>query len=359
MEKFCIFCGNKPVSKNMEHIIPKWLIELTGDLNRKIRLGYDLTKDDNTIREFSFNSFKFPSCRDCNNKFSKLEALTKPIIVKMLNKNAISNADINILLDWLDKIRIGLWLGFHYLDNNYFGIDPNYYISSRNAATDRMVAIYCANDDIRRIHFIGVTVPFFYFNPCCFTFCINNLFFFNISTQFLFARRIGFRFPESMFSMENGKMDVNIIRGFYRFLLPLIKKPFIKPCMEIYQPMFGHKEYQPIRNIFYDNEFVRKYSMDWEKGIGKVFIQKDKSLSIYPNKEDSIWQPEGLYGREYLDYILGIQTLEFQIYLSKFGPSIEKLPKANKKEAKSQLSFVRNINKLLIQKTKKEFDVNP
>ncbi|MBU4354850.1 MAG: hypothetical protein KJ822_05825, partial [Proteobacteria bacterium] len=349
MEKFCVFCGNKPDSKNMEHIIPKWLIELTGDLHRKISLGYDFNKDEPTIREFSFNSFRFPSCKACNSRFGNLEGLTKPIIIKMLGKNPISDIEINILLDWLDKIRIGLWLAFHYLDKNYFGIDPNYYISFRNAATDRMVAIYYTNKDMQRINFIGVNVPIFYYNPCCFTFCINNLILFNMSTQFLFARRIGFPFPESMFQMENGKMEVNIVRGLHRFILPLIKRPFIKPCSEFYQPMFGHQEYQPIRNIFYDNEFVRKYSMDWEKGIGKVFIQEDKSLSVYPNEEDCIWQPEEIYEREYLDHKLGIQTLEFQIYLSKLGPSIEKLPKEIKKEAKAQSSFSRNINKLLIK----------
>ena len=31
MDKFCVFCGNKPKGKNNEHIIPKWLIEFTGD----------------------------------------------------------------------------------------------------------------------------------------------------------------------------------------------------------------------------------------------------------------------------------------------------------------------------------------
>jgi len=31
MDKFCIFCGDKPQSKNLEHIIPQWLLKMTGD----------------------------------------------------------------------------------------------------------------------------------------------------------------------------------------------------------------------------------------------------------------------------------------------------------------------------------------
>jgi hypothetical protein len=38
MDKFCVFCGKKPQSKNREHIIPQWLIALTGDPNRDVYL---------------------------------------------------------------------------------------------------------------------------------------------------------------------------------------------------------------------------------------------------------------------------------------------------------------------------------
>lgn len=39
MDKFCVFCGSKPESKNKEHILPQWLLKLTGDPNREIFLG--------------------------------------------------------------------------------------------------------------------------------------------------------------------------------------------------------------------------------------------------------------------------------------------------------------------------------
>ncbi|QJB40178.1 hypothetical protein HF324_20870 [Chitinophaga oryzae] len=37
--KYCIFCGEQPQSKTKEHIIPKWLIEMTGDPNRLTFFG--------------------------------------------------------------------------------------------------------------------------------------------------------------------------------------------------------------------------------------------------------------------------------------------------------------------------------
>ncbi|HDR2534145.1 TPA: hypothetical protein QCI12_004383 [Enterobacter roggenkampii] len=39
--KKCIFCGDKPENKNKEHVIPKWLIEMTGDKKRSGYFGFD------------------------------------------------------------------------------------------------------------------------------------------------------------------------------------------------------------------------------------------------------------------------------------------------------------------------------
>lgn len=42
-EKFCVFCGKKPKNKTKEHILPKWLIKLTGKPNRQINVGLDFS----------------------------------------------------------------------------------------------------------------------------------------------------------------------------------------------------------------------------------------------------------------------------------------------------------------------------
>jgi hypothetical protein len=108
VEKLCVFCGEKPKEKNAEHIIPKWLIELTGNPKRKANFGYQ--HDIETYpkrRTFSFDAFKFPSCASCNQKYAVHEATTKSIIEKMLVSDPLSASDINILLDWFDKVRVG------------------------------------------------------------------------------------------------------------------------------------------------------------------------------------------------------------------------------------------------------------
>ena len=39
MEKRCIFCGKVPETKTKEHVIPQWLINMTGDPKRNLHLG--------------------------------------------------------------------------------------------------------------------------------------------------------------------------------------------------------------------------------------------------------------------------------------------------------------------------------
>ena len=41
MNKICVFCGLQPHSKNKEHIIPQWLIKMTGEPNRQANFGHD------------------------------------------------------------------------------------------------------------------------------------------------------------------------------------------------------------------------------------------------------------------------------------------------------------------------------
>jgi hypothetical protein len=70
MEKICVFCGERPERKTNEHVLPKWLIRLTGDPSRRAMFGLGIQGSDVKARIFSFDAFKFPACRDCNELFS-------------------------------------------------------------------------------------------------------------------------------------------------------------------------------------------------------------------------------------------------------------------------------------------------
>jgi hypothetical protein len=84
--KFCLFCGDRPTGKNNEHVLPLWLIELTGDRTRPANFGIDLSQgvENAKEREYAFSQFQFPACTACNTRFGKLENAAKRVVLKLL-----------------------------------------------------------------------------------------------------------------------------------------------------------------------------------------------------------------------------------------------------------------------------------
>src|SRR5688572_14983604 len=104
-KRFCVFCGAPPERKNKEHVLPRWLISLTGDPNRVVNFGVDYQSG--KLLRFAWSSFVAPSCEDCNGKFATLEAAAKPLIQRLLERDALDSEEYLIVFDWLDKVRIG------------------------------------------------------------------------------------------------------------------------------------------------------------------------------------------------------------------------------------------------------------
>ena len=71
---------------------------------------------------FSYDSLVFPSCKSCNDLYSKLEEQVKIIIDKIFKYNRLDTEEITLLLDWFDKVRVGLWLGHRLLSKNALGV---------------------------------------------------------------------------------------------------------------------------------------------------------------------------------------------------------------------------------------------
>jgi len=296
MKKICVFCGKHPVSKTKEHIIPQWLIKMTGDANRKVNLGFDWNKQ--TMREFSFNQFTFPACSICNSNFKLLEDATKEILISMLNEEGLPGYAFSIFLSWLDKVRVGLWLGYQSLNANPLGIKPNFYIENRIDTADRMVLIYQSKERGKGILFFNVENPFFFIKPSSFCLVVNQYYFLNVSCDFLFSRRLGLPFISNyrwnkekaiicspLDALNDGKKHI------YR---PLFKKYLDKISTAIYQPiinplLFGHS--------FYKNDYVKKFFPNSETNIGRVLIEHHDKIDFY---EDSgfIWRPESSYDRD-------------------------------------------------------------
>lgn len=349
MKKGCIFCGKSIISKSLEHVIPQWLIKHTGDPDRKVPIGIDWNTG--KLIEYSFNALKFPACDSCNSNFSNLESRTKEIIIKILDEQPLLNEQFSILLGWFDKVRIGLWLGSLLLNKNIFGVAPNFYINSRIDIADRMLLIYKTSDRQKGIQFIGVGTPFFGYCPTCFGLVINQFYFINISTDFLFSRRLGLPYPPKKSLTDEGKIACDFVEGKKRILFPLIKKHFDKTCSEIYQPIIRP---ELIHEEIYNNDYVTNYFDIHFSSLGKILINYHNTVVDYSKVSGKQWIPEKVHERNILSKLVSKEVISFQDWLTDDMPSPDGLTLENKQRYKKTKELIKRTNKLFYQKIEEE-----
>ncbi len=276
MAKFCIFCGNTPQDKNAEHVIPQWLINMTGKRSRVMNL------ETVTDRPISFINFKFPACEKCNSEYSALEAGVKPVVEKILAGQSVNAIELHNLLDWFDKVRVGLWLGFLQLKGEVDDKKPHMHIKTRVGRKDRMLIVERVDDPQTGIGIIGANTDAFLEVPSAFQLRINNYIFTNVSDCGLVARRLGFPFTDRYIMKNlNGLVEVdNMQASKGRVVKPVISN-FVSPenSFTIYQPMFP-AEAQAFQKL-YESDYVKKHSLALEYGIGGVFVQRGSGAATY------------------------------------------------------------------------------
>lgn len=344
--KTCIFCGNPPKDKTKEHVIPKWLIEMTGDPNRITLLG----KYKDLLRKFPWKNFTFPACDSCNFEYSRLEARTKIVVLKLTQKEGLNEEEINDFLDWLDKVRIGLWLG-HILLNKWYDFEPNFHIKQRIASSDRMFSLQYIDDKNLGIVYTGTEFPTFNTSPSCFTLTINNVVIFNASKEFLFARRLGLPYPnKTQFYPGDKRLLIDkMLPGTERIMLPLIRKPFFSKSIRIFQPISKTLE-DPLPKELKTDYF---HSII-ENERGQIFVEDDtKNKSYFLNDKLNISKlPD--YNRNVLFAKIAIQTLEFQNYtIETMCPSMELLDKEEQRIRKKFYTDIVKHNLPYIERLKK------
>lgn len=349
MEKMCIFCGNIPLEKTKEHIIPKWLLEVTGDPNRKAFFGFDLNNSKPKQRIYAFDHFTFPACDACNNEFSDLEGIVKNVILSILQEKEINDIDVSHLFDWLDKVRIGLWLGFNILNNFNSGIIPKFHIKTRICKYDRLLFIYKLSTNRNGINFVGADSPSFHYIPSCFALIINNFCLFNVSCFNLCSRRLGFPFPKEAY-YRNIKLEIeaDIVEGLNRIFFPIIQKEYLSNACKFYQPIFpSYPNDNELRHM-YDKDYVQSHSIKWEEGIGSVFYETNSKAHVFPRNKTNNWIPQ--HEQNLKDFLLQInkQVYEFQIFTAKELVSINKLNKEDKNTINKHLDFYKRCNKIVI-----------
>lgn len=359
LPKFCVFCGEKPSKKTKEHIIPKWLIKLTGKPDREINLGIDSQHFRKTkelkSRKFSFQSFQFPACDKCNGEYSDFENEIKYIVDKILGKDFLSNIEINKLLDWLDKIRIGLWLGTLLLDREFAPVDPSFHIKNRISSKDRGVFVYEMKDDWNGVQFQGTNSPIFLFSPSCFSLCINNFYFFNFSSEFILSENLGFPYcVNAEYQNDDKRIITSHTKGKEFINKSIIKNKFRIPSIEIYQPIFSKKLTEVSKNDnLHDTEYVKNNSLDFQEGIGKIFYRDEgKVIPLEDDIELCLSDESFLYKREKYGNKVLKQVLDFQTdFINKMPSSRnlkpeyqENMEKQKKEIIKTQKLFKSIIN---------------
>lgn len=346
--RFCVFCGEAPQEKTNEHVLPRWLIEITGDPKRLMQIGPFVTQKEYT-KQFSFDQFRFPACSQCNETFSRLESRAKSVMQNLLALRETAADGFDILLDWFDKVRVGLWLGYHqYLDKNIFQVKPNFYIGDRIAKADRALLIYRLKNVNKGLRFIGINMPAFAHAPMCFSLVVNDLLFCNVSTAYLLARRAGLPYPKHMGFREDGSMVALL--------------PFQPGAQEIKYPVLGfnyNRECtvvaQPIINNFpqdHPGEVVEKALISQEKS--RLIIQNNSQARFYPEGNVLDWVPAEKHEAEPMVSRFATQTLQMQNDMLRRT----KMWKDETKEVKRRFSYQRNhcikINEKFIAHTKKE-----
>lgn len=338
-EKFCIFCGNPPKDKNLEHVIPQWLIHLTGREKKDV---FSLYPDSD--KHLSFLQFKFPACTGCNTKYAKMEAMVKPVMEKVLAGQSISGAEASLLMDWFDKVRIGLWLtNIYYNPKLKKEIDPHFFIDSRVAKTDRMLSIQRVDfgkEDNQGIYFGGIYTEWFRYCPTAFTMVINDYYFFNAATNNLVGPRIGFPGMAGVKLQDPSKclLLADVTKGTHKIVNPIIQT-FIphKESVTFYQPIYKDYKGNPLFDI---DDYVLNHSYDATTGLGGVFVQHGNiGNTKYLSQEDRT----GIKLKQNAVPDIIKDTLQFQIAIN------------NKNIVNSPMSSLGDrINKMMLESIKRQ-----
>lgn len=356
--KFCVFCGAEHTKKSKEHIVPRWLIELTGDPSSAAYLGRQWLDPGLPKRSYSLSAFTFPACEVCNHDYASLEADASGIVRRMLDYSPLSAYDLEKLLDWLDKIRTGLWLGMIYLNKNYRGVVPQFYITSRLAAKDRMLVLYRAKHGKRGLVLGGVDTPIFHKMPSCFTLTINDLHILNVSAGFLFSKQIGFPYPsQRIFHEGRDEFEISLGKGTGVVAFPLM------PCMiesggtEIYQPIISRTMIHSGQDDFaeyYDNSYVRDHCIDFDSGRGKLYQRLAEGLREYPAIPSLDWIPKRTFSTHELLAQLGLRSGVLQDCLFADVPSMENLSPERRRSLEAEIDGVRKLHAGIMAHFKKQ-----
>ena len=113
-------------------------------------------------------------CVRCNNDGSNLESDAKMAYLALARGDDLDDGAVRNLLDWLDKIRIGLWLWLGENSKESVPIDPKFRINQRMAGKDRILLAKRYPEGLKGLEFWGLE-EYFLCVPSCIGLFVNNV----------------------------------------------------------------------------------------------------------------------------------------------------------------------------------------
>src|SRR5262249_36203393 len=138
------------------------------------------------------------------------------------NSQILSAEDFDLLLDWLDKVRIGVWLAFLYLDQMVDEVQPVFRIFTRVGLYDRAVAIFKVVGGRKQLRLIGPEFPCFQYGPTTIALFINNYCLVSFSAYDLCSQRLGFPFPSRAIHHNHFRGEIYLSPGTEKLRAPVI-----------------------------------------------------------------------------------------------------------------------------------------
>lgn len=229
-QKKCLFCGEPFTGqkKNFEHIIPKWLVTEADLMSRTTSVRFPTKHFDAGMSRIGLRA-----CEACNSEASTLEANAQTAYLKIKNGLALENLDGLALLDWLDKLRVGLWLWLVDAGKADFAVPPKFRINQRRGYKDRIAAVarYHEEPELRGMAIWG-SGHFFVFAPSCIGFLINNIAILSLSSDLLLARHLRPLSIERFLALDGPEeLRVKVVRAPGRRLRFLSSPTLLGQCI--------------------------------------------------------------------------------------------------------------------------------
>lgn len=338
---------------------------MTGDPSREAYLGLDFLNQQGQ-RRYAFSAFTFPACQECNSAFAALEGQAKGVVTRMLAHNPLGASDLEILLDWLDKVRVGLWLAGIYLNKNYQGVEPSFYIQSRVGAFDRLLLVYrIQGDGWQGVNWVGADSPIFHLMPSCFSLTINDLCLLSVSCDFLLARQVGFPFPTERYVLPSMKHGIGLSSGtgFHQF--PVLDYKFRSGARFFWQPMvswsqiYGVETASQVSESVYKTEYVRSSCADFEKGRGFVFTNHGSTPAQYPSELSNDWQPSRTMPRRDFMYRNAADVHRVLELLYRNQPDLGLLPADDQEAHQKSIDLCLGANRAMIANIESQRRMHP